>query len=529
MAYAQTWEAYVERRRASNASLSTPTQSPRATHPRFKRRAASSQARPGKPPLQPFLTLPRWINLEAAFKAFSGEATHPSDTIAQASSDAWQQVMRDREMSRLRDVPQEVLQRVDHGGEVVTAPLGMGHEGIARIITEAAHRTRCFQMLDLHRVVSNHLQWRKNLPRVQPGFRVSDNRDEVLLGLLASLGVDLICSSVADVKAAALACIRQGVVPKTRLADSHPCRPDSLIAASRSAGVSVFVVDSVEEVERLAQVLGGDGAWEASLVIQITLPQTRPVKATVPATGFGSLSILWGAELSELPAIIKASIRCNMNVSGFMFDVSDIPENLSAKESSMHQLREAWDMSHQKPSQSSKQQAVRIQLQGLHTLDSASSTLLQSIRSVFPIDEGFVICADATENMAAGAFSLVSCIIGRKGPMYYIDDGCYGSFGRAFLDAEAGILPTAIRQLSPDNHPKPSTLWGPTCDGLDCVVKVTSLPELDVGDWLLFPELGLHTSVHTTNFNGAVMQQAGRLLKLGNARSQALDLDSGVT
>ncbi|KAK3610814.1 hypothetical protein CHS0354_015623 [Potamilus streckersoni] len=33
------------------------------------------------------------------------------------------------------------------------------------------------------------------------------------------------------------------------------------------------------------------------------------------------------------------------------------------------------------------------------------------------------------------------------------------------------------------------SLWGPTCDGLDCIIETTHLPELKVGDWLVFLDM----------------------------------------
>jgi ornithine decarboxylase len=34
------------------------------------------------------------------------------------------------------------------------------------------------------------------------------------------------------------------------------------------------------------------------------------------------------------------------------------------------------------------------------------------------------------------------------------------------------------------------TVFGPTCDSMDCVFKDVMLPQLRVGDWLLFPHFG---------------------------------------
>lgn len=37
----------------------------------------------------------------------------------------------------------------------------------------------------------------------------------------------------------------------------------------------------------------------------------------------------------------------------------------------------------------------------------------------------------------------------------------------------------------------PSSLWGPSLDQLDQVVEHCLLPELSVGDWLLFSNIGI--------------------------------------
>eukprot|EP01106_Pelomyxa_sp_JSP_P018565 TRINITY_DN866_c0_g1_i8.p2 TRINITY_DN866_c0_g1~~TRINITY_DN866_c0_g1_i8.p2 ORF type:complete len:146 (-),score=66.16 TRINITY_DN866_c0_g1_i8:814-1251(-) len=47
-----------------------------------------------------------------------------------------------------------------------------------------------------------------------------------------------------------------------------------------------------------------------------------------------------------------------------------------------------------------------------------------------------------------------------------------------------------------------STVFGPTCDSLDCVCKNVALPELEVGDWLYFENMGAYTSSAHSSFNG---------------------------
>jgi len=48
----------------------------------------------------------------------------------------------------------------------------------------------------------------------------------------------------------------------------------------------------------------------------------------------------------------------------------------------------------------------------------------------------------------------------------------------------------------------PSTVFGPTCDSLDCVCKDVPMPLLGIGDWLFFTDMGAYTTAATTHFNG---------------------------
>ena len=56
----------------------------------------------------------------------------------------------------------------------------------------------------------------------------------------------------------------------------------------------------------------------------------------------------------------------------------------------------------------------------------------------------------------------------------------------------------------PSSEPRcPSSVWGPTCDSIDCVCPVTQLPKsLSVGDWLAFENMGAYTVCAASQFNG---------------------------
>lgn len=46
------------------------------------------------------------------------------------------------------------------------------------------------------------------------------------------------------------------------------------------------------------------------------------------------------------------------------------------------------------------------------------------------------------------------------------------------------------------------SIWGPTCDGLDCLLRDYKMPELYDGDWLFFKDMGSYTLAAGSCFNG---------------------------
>lgn len=61
----------------------------------------------------------------------------------------------------------------------------------------------------------------------------------------------------------------------------------------------------------------------------------------------------------------------------------------------------------------------------------------------------------------------------------------------------------SLQKLCSEQPIFPCILYGPTCDAADKLfTEEIHLPELDVGDWLIFPSMGAYTSVMSSTFNG---------------------------
>ena len=63
--------------------------------------------------------------------------------------------------------------------------------------------------------------------------------------------------------------------------------------------------------------------------------------------------------------------------------------------------------------------------------------------------------------------------------MYYVNDGVYGSFNCLVFDhsiVHAEVFGSCEKAIQ-----FPSSIWGPTCDSMDCIAKNVLLPKVLYG------------------------------------------------
>lgn len=85
--------------------------------------------------------------------------------------------------------------------------------------------------------------------------------------------------------------------------------------------------------------------------------------------------------------------------------------------------------------------------------------------------------------------------------MYYVNDGVYGSFN-CILFEHAHPIPSLLAPPTSPCYLYKCSMWGPTCDGIDQILDCGTLPELSVGEWVVFEDMGAYTVSAATSFNG---------------------------
>jgi len=87
----------------------------------------------------------------------------------------------------------------------------------------------------------------------------------------------------------------------------------------------------------------------------------------------------------------------------------------------------------------------------------------------------------------------------------YVDDGVYGTFNNVVYDHACPIpQKLSLGGEKDGSEIMPTAVFGPTCDGLDqmCSLDNTQLARCEVGDWLIWDNMGAYTHTASFVFNG---------------------------
>lgn len=380
---------------------------------------------------------------------------------------------------------------------------------------DAQGSDEAFFVGDLGDVVGKYLKWKQNLPRVEPFYAVKCNESEQIVKLLADLGTGFDCASKAEIAQV----LKHGVSP-SRIIYANPCKQMSMLKYAAKQGVEKMTFDNEAELIKIKDLY----------------PSAKLVLRLLPTSQFKvqcELGNKFGCHPDNACKLLAKAQELDLNVVGISFHVGSGVEEAAAFACAVKQAHTAWmsaldfgfdmsilDIGGGFPGQKSAPV----------TFDEISVVLNKALDEYFPKSSGVRIIAEPGRYFVASAFTLAVNIIAKRtvarditdnndgapGPdghhqqnlsqndepshMYYVNDGVYGSFNsllydHASVEVQVPMAYEAGGQFS-------SSVWGPTCDGLDCILEDIKLPELSIGQWLYFQDMGAYTMCAGSTFNG---------------------------
>ncbi|KAM5322255.1 antizyme inhibitor 2-like [Glossophaga mutica] len=361
-------------------------------------------------------------------------------------------------------------------------------------LSDSDHRDP-FMVADLGVLASRHQAFCQALPRVSPFYAVKCNSSPWVLRVLAALGTGFDCASQVELEQV----LGLGVAP-SRIIYANPCKSVSCLQYAACHGVQLLTFDSEEELAKVAQHHPG-----ARLVLRLW---TEDSKSTFP------LSAKFGARLEMCEHLLKSARDLGLAVVGASFHVGSSCLSAQLFTQAIADSRRIFEMGHRV---GHKMNLLDIGggFPGAEGFEPVFEEMARVIRAAlardFPKGTHVDIIAEPGRFYAEPVCTAAVNIIAKKAVqeagghrklLYYLNEGHYGIF-RPCLRELVPRMPIVVKELGSKPPLFPCILYGPTCDAFDKLFEQeVQLPELDVGDWLIFPSMGAYTWVMSSTFNG---------------------------
>ena len=372
--------------------------------------------------------------------------------------------------------------------------------------------------------------WRSLLPGVEPHYAVKCNGDAALILTLAAEGVGFDCASASEIKAA----LALGV-PPSRILYANPVKQPSHVRYAAEAGVPLTVFDGEAELHKMARL-----APSTSLLLRVAVDDSQAQCV---------LSNKYGAPPADAERLLTVAYGLGLAVGGVSFHVGSGSGSADAFSDAVARAAAVFTIAERL----GHPMTVLDIGGGFPGVDAehgiSFATMATTLRAAL---DYFPRVAASASSPSPGASSRrrrrsQSASLVRKSPSapppptaraaraaratrrrraarrvnYFVNDGLYGSFNCVLYDhaaPECYVLPTAAAA----RRRRAAVLdLGPTCDGIDCVIADTKLPDLEVGAWLWFPAMGAYTSCAGSNFNGMDLPDVVYLQARGRAAAAA--------
>jgi len=364
-------------------------------------------------------------------------------------------------------------------------------EFITTALTDPAFEEEAAYVVDLSAVLRKYKEWVTNLPRVKPFYAVKCNPNAAILHTLASLGVNFDCASKNEIQRI----LGLGVSAK-RIIYANPTKMKNQIKYASSAGVEMMTFDNADELHKIHECHPN-----GKVILRIITDDSQSAC---------KFSTKFGAPLSHCRQLVSLAKQLELDLIGVSFHVGS---GCMSVQSFVDAIKSAHSVF-----QTAEEFGYKLTVLDLgggwpgHNAGKISfPDIAAAIRPV--LDEYFPdteLIAEPGRYFVTESHTLAVNVFAKrvmedpstndKKFLYYVNDGVYQSFNCIMFDhyePQPLVLDTKGRT---ESHK--CTIFGPTCDSMDCIAKDIMLPELEVGEWLYFKNMGAYTVAASSPFNG---------------------------
>jgi ornithine decarboxylase len=336
-------------------------------------------------------------------------------------------------------------------------------------------------------------------PHARLDYAMKANAHPSVVRAIAEQGGGMEIASLAELNLA----LDAGVAP-SRIICSNPIKHPIFLMRMREVGIYAMVIDSVDEVEKVAEFAPGSRVY-----VRMAVDNTGSV---LPLAGKFGVDAALALELLDLAR------ERGLQPMGLSFHVGSqclSPDNwVNAIRTCAPVWSEAVERGHHLHflDIGGGFPAGHHHTPSIPTIEQIGAAVMAAVEQHIPMTPDFTLVLEPGRGLVGEAGVLVTSVVGRAvraGKTWlYMDAGVFNGL----METYEGFPPVVrtLRELAGEGDPRPTmtyTLAGPSCDSCDVVARDIALPEVRIGERLVFIDAGAYTNEYAAAFNGFPIPQ----------------------
>lgn len=346
-------------------------------------------------------------------------------------------------------------------------------------------------VLDFDIIDQTYTRFLHAFPGGEVFYAVKANASMDILRLVVERGGGLEIASVAELDRA-LDCGAAG----DKIICSNPIKTPFFIEQMQRYGVYAMVVDSTYEVEKVAKYAPGSRVY-----VRLAVDNTGSV---LPLAG------KFGVSGAEALALFDQARDLGLEPIGLSFHVGSQCLSVQNWVNAIAACGDIW-----REAEARGHHFYFLDIGGgfpaghyhnpaIPTVEAVGDVTMQAIAAHIPVRSDFMLVLEPGRGLVGEAGRLLASVVGkaeRNGKTWlYLDVGVFNGL----METYEGF-PPVVELLSDDADDRPlvsTTLAGPSCDSCDVIAREIDLPEMHIGDRLMFFDAGAYTNEYAVPFNG---------------------------
>ncbi len=340
-----------------------------------------------------------------------------------------------------------------------------------------------FLLVDSNIIRQKVRRFKAAMPQVRPHYAVKANPDRRVLKTLIDENAGFEIASIAE-----LDLLLELGVSASEIFYSNPMKSRAYLEYAANKGVEWYVLDSVEELRKIASVKP-----DAKMYLRIDTPN---IGSDWPLAG------KFGTHLADITDIIEAAARLKADLAGVTFHVGSQCRN-----------PQNWRVGIEKATNifaDMRQAGLNPRLLNIgggypvrHLKPIPSIEVIADVinDAIAALPETIEVIAEPGRYLVSDSAYFVCQVVGtatRNGKRWmYWDAGIFGGM----IEVTEGLNYEILTDRT--GNCVPWSIAGPTCDSVDVLMHDAMLPaDLQEGDLIYIPNTGAYTTAYACNFNG---------------------------